>query len=81
MKKVLLSLLILVLCLAALSCQAGLAVQAASLDASQDTSAQTTKTAENSTDDFVFAIQADSHLDDHTEINLYKQTLQNIVSV
>ncbi|KZL93993.1 metallophosphoesterase family protein [Clostridium magnum] len=29
---------------------------------------------------FSFAIQADSHLDENTDINLYKQTLQNIVS-
>lgn len=29
---------------------------------------------------FSFAIQADSHLDQNTDTNLYKQTLQNIVS-
>lgn len=31
-------------------------------------------------DGFSFAIQADSHLDEKTDINLYKQTLQNIVA-
>lgn len=31
-------------------------------------------------DGFCFTIQADSHLDEKTDINLYKQTLQNVVA-